>query len=104
MSHWRSIRPERRLVVSGICGMICLAVAGPPPGAENTFDGVYAGKRVLTKDSDPSNPSCVTAENVSVTIEGTTLAFTNSALRNFPIEFNPRQDGSFSDIYVDAGV
>jgi hypothetical protein len=102
-SRWRSITPERRLVVSAICGIVCLAVAGPALGAESTFDGVYTGKRVLTKDSNPSNPSCVTAEDVSVTIQGTTLAFTNSALRNFPIEFNPHQDGSFNEIYVDAG-
>jgi hypothetical protein len=44
-----------------------------------------------------------TAEDVSVTIQGTTLTFTDSALRNFPLEFNPHQDGSFSDTYVDAG-
>jgi hypothetical protein len=80
--------------------MICLVVAGPALGAENTFDGVYTGKRVLTKGS---GPQCPAEDDVSVTIHGETLTFTNSALKNFLIAFNPNQDGSFSQIYVDAG-
>lgn len=35
---------ECRLLVSGLCGMICLAMAGPALGTENRFDGVYTGK------------------------------------------------------------
>ena len=97
MSGWSSNRPERRLVVSGICGMICLAVAGPV-AAEDTFGGVYTGKRVLTKGS---GPRCPAEDDVSVTIHGETLTFANSALKNFLIAFNPHQDGSFSQISVD---
>jgi hypothetical protein len=93
-------RPERRLAVSGICGIICLVVAGTALGAENTFDGVYTGTRVLTKGS---GPQCPAEDSVSVTIHGETLTFTNSALKNFLIAFNPHQDGSFSQVYVDVG-
>jgi hypothetical protein len=78
--------------------MICLAVAGPAPGAEDTFDGVYTGKRVLTKDS---GSGCPAEDEVSVTIHGKMLTFTNSRLQNFLIAFNPHQDGSFLEIYVD---
>jgi hypothetical protein len=91
-------RPERRLAVSGICGMICLAVAGPALGAEDTFDGVYTGKRVLTKGQ---GARCPAEDDVSVTIHGEALTFTNSALKNFLISLNPHQDGSFSQISVD---
>jgi hypothetical protein len=80
--------------------MICLAVAGPALGAEDMFDGVYTGKRVLTKGS---GPRCPAEDDVSVTIHGEILTFTNSALRNFLIEFAPHPDGSFRQIYVDAG-
>jgi hypothetical protein len=52
------------LVVSGICGTVPLAVAEPASAAENAFDGVYTGKRMLTKGS---GPACLTEENVSVT-------------------------------------
>jgi hypothetical protein len=93
-------RPERRLAVAGVCGIICLVVAAAALGAENTFDGVYTGKRVLTKGQ---GPRCPAEDDVSVTIHGETLTFTNSALKNFLIEFAPRPDGSFRQIYVDAG-
>ena len=92
-------RLERRLAVSGICGMICLAVAGSALSAEDTFDGVYTGKRVLAKDT--GGPGCPAAEEVSVIIQGKMLSFTNSELKNFVIAFNPHQDGSFLEIYVD---
>jgi hypothetical protein len=82
-------RSRRRLALSGICGMICLAVAGPL-AAEDMFDGVYTGKRVLTKGS---GPQCPAEDDVSVTIHGETLTFTNSALKNFLLPFNPHQDG-----------
>ena len=91
-------RPERRLAVSGICGMTCLAVAGPV-AAEDTFDGVYTEKRVLTKGS---GSQCPAEDNVSVTIHGETLTFTHSALKKFLISFNPHQDGLFSQISVDV--
>jgi hypothetical protein len=84
-----------------MCVMFYLAVAGPALGGANTFDGVYTGKRVLTAGS---GPSCPGEDNVSVIIHGETLTFTNSALQNFLIAFTPHEDGSFNQIYVDAGV
>jgi hypothetical protein len=36
---------------------------------------------------------------VSVTINGATLTFTNSALKKFTLSFYPTQDGSFAQIY-----
>ena len=84
---------SRRLVAA--LGL-CLAVAVIPAlGAEHAFDGVYSGKRVLTKGSD-SDPMCPAEEGVSLTIRGATLTFANSALKNFIISFNPGQDGSFA--------
>ena len=62
-----------------------LAVAGIPAlGAQHSFDGVYSGTRVLTKGS---GQMCPAEENVSVTIHGQTLTFTNSALKTFTISF-----------------
>ena len=92
-------RLERRLAVSGICGMICLAVAGSALSAEDTFDGVYTGKRVLTKDT--GGPGCPAADEVSVTVHGKMLTVTISEHQTFVISFNPHQDGSFLEIYVD---
>ena len=84
-----------RLVVSGLCGMISLAIVAPTWGAESKFDGVYIGKRVLTKGS---NQTCPTEDDVSVTIRGEALTFTNSRLHNFTIGFEPHPDGSFNEI------
>jgi hypothetical protein len=81
---------------------LCLAVAGSPAlGAEHTFDGDYSGKRVLTKGS--AGPECPAEDDVSVTINGETLTFTNSALKKFGLAFYPRQDGSFGSTYTDQG-
>jgi hypothetical protein len=91
--------PRRRLVVWGICGLIGLAAAGPTLGAD-TFDGAYTGKRVLTKGS---SPQCVPSDDVSVTIQSGALTFTNSALRDFSIGFDPHQDGSFRLMSVIGG-
>ena len=101
--EYRDKRPprqcsKRRKVLSAIGGMICLAVSASALGAEETFDGVYTGKRVLTKGS---GSQCPGGDNVSVTIHGEALTFTNSVLKNFLISFNPHQDGSFSQISVD---
>ena len=80
---------------------LCLAVAGIPAlGAEHAFDGIYSGKRVLSKGS---GPDCPTEDNVSVNIHGEALSFTNSALRNFGVGFHPQQDGSFHLTYTDDG-
>ena len=76
---------------------LCLAVAVIPAlGAEHTFDGVYTGKRSLTKGT--VGPNCPAEENVSITIHGETLSFTNSALKKFVIGFDPHKDGSFDEI------
>jgi hypothetical protein len=72
----------------------------PALSAANRFDGVYTGKRVLTKGSGPTCPS---GDDVSVTIHGRALTFTNSALRDFPLSFDPYRDGSFGEIYTDIG-
>jgi hypothetical protein len=92
ISHSHSLAPALGL---------CLTVAGNALGAEHAFDGVYSGKRVLTTGS-PS-PMCPPEDDVSVTIHGETLTFTNSALNNFLQPFSPGQDGSFGQTYTDAG-
>jgi hypothetical protein len=89
-----------RIITSTLLCMIGLAVVGPALRAENAFHGVYTGKRVLTKGS---GPTCPTEEDVSVTIYGATLTFTNSALRNFAMGFDPHPDRSFGEIYTDIG-
>jgi hypothetical protein len=83
-----------------ICATAYLLCTGLALGAEGTFDGDYVGRRVLTKGP---MPPCVAEENVSVTIHGDTLSFTDSALRNVVIGFEPHEDGSFNRIYADVG-
>jgi len=76
---------------------LCLGVAGGPAlGAEHTFDGTYSGQRVLTKGS------CASPDDVSVTVHGGTLTFTNSELKKFVMGFFVRQDGSFDQIDTDV--
>jgi hypothetical protein len=75
--------------------MISFAIVAPTWGAVNKFDGAYTGKRVLTKGS---KQTCPTEDNVSVTISGEALTFTNSRLHNFTIGFEPHPDGSFNQI------
>jgi hypothetical protein len=82
-------------VIAGICG---LAAAASALGAD-TFDGAYTGKRVLTKGS---GPACPTDDDVSVTIHGGALTFTDSALHDYSIGFDPRPDGSF--ILISTGL
>ena len=94
------IRPERRLAVTATCAIAYLLCGGLALEAEGTFDGVYVGKRALT--TGPT-PPCVAEENVSVTIHGDMLSFTDSALRDIVIGFEPHQDGSFFRIYSDVG-
>jgi hypothetical protein len=90
-----------RLIIAATSGL-CLAVAGISAlGAEHNFDGVYTGKRSLTKGS--AGPDCPAEDNVSVTIHGETLTFTNSALKKFTQPFYPGPDGSFGQTYTDAG-
>src|SRR5262249_53362324 len=79
-----------------------LAVAGSTAvSAEHAFDGIYAGKRVLTKGA--AGPNCPAEDDVSVTIHGDTLTFTNSALKKFTIALYPRQDGAFGSTYAGEG-
>jgi hypothetical protein len=78
----------------------CLAVAGTPAiAAEYPFDGVFSGQRVLTKGS--ASDGCLAKGDVSVTIQGETLTFTNSALDKFTLAFHPGKDGSFGETYTD---
>jgi hypothetical protein len=100
----RSERPprtaaNRRLGLVGLCGVIGLAVVGPTRGSD-TFDGTYTGTRVLTKGE---GDRCPAKDDVSVTIHGEALKFTNSQLRNFAIGFDPRPDGTFGEIHTDMG-
>ena len=91
---------ERGLAVSGICGVMCL-VAGLALAADHTFDGTYTGKRVLTKGS--ASPACPAEDDVSVTLHGETLTFSNGALKDVTQAFYPSPDGSFGQTYTDAG-
>jgi hypothetical protein len=91
-------RSRRLAAASGLC----LAIAGLPAlGAEHRFEGVYSGKRVLTKGS--ATPTCPAEDDVSITINGETLSFTNSNLKQFTQPFSPAPDGSFGQTYTDAG-
>ena len=99
--RWRlASTAQRRLLVSGLCAMVYLAIAGSALGVENKFDGVYIGERTLTKGS---GPMCPTDDNVSVNIHGETLTFTNRALQKFVMGFRPRRDGSFRQNHVHKG-
>jgi hypothetical protein len=81
---------------------LCFAVAGSPTlGAEHTFDGDYSGQRILTKGS--AGPECPAEDDVSVTIHGETLTFTNSVLKKFTQPFDPDPDGSFGQTYTAEG-
>jgi hypothetical protein len=95
MSRWNW--SKRWQIPFAATGIICLA-AGPDPGS--TSNGIYTGKRVLTKGP---TPLCPAEDNVSVTIRDGTLSFTNSELRNFVMGFHPDPDGSFVLTYVDRG-
>ena len=105
MSDCRSSKrsPERLLMISGIFAVICLA-AGPALGAEtgHKYDGVYAGKRSLTKGT--ASPTCPVEDDVSVTIHDETLTFTNKVSTKLTIPFDPRQDGSFDQISNRGGT
>jgi hypothetical protein len=81
---------------------LSLAVTGIPAlAAVHTFDGVYSGKRVLTKGA--ASTECPAEDPVSVTIHDDTLTFTNSALEKFTEPFYPDPDGSFGETYTDEG-
>jgi hypothetical protein len=93
--------PKRRVHL-GMCGLACLAISVPIAMAEGSFDGDYTGKRWATNGS-PAD-ICPTEDNVSVTIQGDVLTFTNSAVQNFRIRgFAPGPDGKFDETDVDIG-
>ena len=94
-------RSRDRLLAAAVWGL-CLAVAGIPAlGAEHRFDGLYSGKRVLIKGS--ATPMCPAGDDVSVTIHGDTLTFTDRALKKWTQPFDPGQDGSFGQTYTGEG-
>ena len=64
------------------------------------WDNSKVRKRELTKGPEPP---CVGSEGVSVVIGGGTLTFTNSALRNYAVGFDPASDGKFGWLHIDAG-
>ena len=79
--------------------MICL-VAGPALSAEpeHKYDGVYTGKRSLTKGTS----SCPAKGDVSVTIHGERLTFTNGVLEKYTMPFYPGSDGSFGQTHTEG--
>lgn len=83
-----------------VCGVL-LGLIVPTVTLADPFDGTYTGKRVLT--GGDSNASCPTSEDVSVTIKNGTLTFTDSALKNFAMGFDPMPDGSFDKIDTESG-
>jgi hypothetical protein len=93
---------KRRIATAALLGMIGLA-AGPALSAENNFDRVYTGKRVLTKGSAQTCPTEGTEGDVSVTIQGDALMLTGSMRHNFLMGFDPHPDGSFSQIVSGGG-
>ena len=103
ISHWRSkSRPERRLMLSLIFGMICL-LAGPAlsAGPEHKYDGVYTGKKSLKKGTASAN--CPAEYDVSVTIIGETLKFTDNNVKDYTMSFHPGPNGSFGATHTGAG-
>ena len=68
-------------------------IAAPASGAQN-YDGTYTGKRVLTKGIDRT---CPAEDDVTVTIHGESLTFSNSKLRGYVVGFEPHPDGSFRE-------
>jgi hypothetical protein len=89
-------------MLSLIFGMFCI-VAGPALSAkpEHKYDGVCTGKRSLTKGT--ASATCPAEDDVSVTITGETLTFTNSALKKHLMPFIPGPHGSFGQTHTDVG-
>jgi hypothetical protein len=95
---------EEQMKQSVLAGLSILAlVVGPALSAqpENEYDGVYTGKRSLKKGT--ASPTCPAEDDVSVTIHGETLTFTNSSLKNYVMPFDPDKDGSFGRSHVEEG-
>jgi hypothetical protein len=87
----RRLRPRGGAVL-WICG-ICLAGLGSASAAAHMFDGVYTGKRVVTKG--PAS-RCSAEADVTITIKSGTVRFAVGSNRSsIVIRFEPRPDGSF---------
>lgn len=80
--------------------MVYLVVGPAWSNPMNKFDGVYSGKRSLVKGSERN---CSAQDNVSVTIRGETLTFTNDDLHKFTVGFYPRPDGAFGQAHSRQG-
>jgi hypothetical protein len=100
MYRWCLGTLEHHLVALELCGVIHLAATGSSIGADSTYDGAYTGQRLLTEGPIAA---CPTEEEVSATIKGGVLTFTNSRLKKFGIGFNPDPNGSFKLININAG-
>jgi hypothetical protein len=83
-----------------VCSLAFLSIAAPAAEAGGSFEGDYTGKRVLT--NGPAN-DCPAEDNVSVTIRDHTLTFTNSAVQNYVIPFDPKPDGTFDETHMSVG-
>jgi hypothetical protein len=82
-----------------VCSLACLVITTPVALANASYDGQYTGKRVLT--NGPAD-SCPAEDDVSVTIQGDVLSFTNSELKDYGLPFNPEPDGTFTVDHMDA--
>ena len=96
----RSRGPENRQALWPVCVLICLVLTGPLR-AEGQYDGTYLGKRVRV-DGPPA--ACPAEDDVSVTIKGIVLTFTNRQLQNYGITVEPGPDGSFHQSSVSGGT
>jgi hypothetical protein len=87
-------------------GLIILGLIYPLTGsplsaeAQHKYDGVYTGKRALTKGT--ASAACPAEDDASVTIDGETLTFTNSALKKYIMLFAPSPDGEFGQTHTDG--
>jgi hypothetical protein len=93
-----------RLIVSGIMFGLIFLVAASALSAEpeHKYDGVYTGKRSLTKGT--ASATCPAGDDASVTIDGQTLTFTTSTLKKYIMPFYPHRDGSFGQTHTGDGI
>ena len=66
--------------------------------AAGPYDGNYTGTRTRI---DGPDQLCPAQEDVTASIQGKLLTFSNSKLQNFQIGIDPTPDGSFGDVYPD---
>ena len=82
------------------CGTLW-AIAGPSMAAGGPYDGTYQGKRVRV---DGPAELCPAEDDISVTINGTTLKFTNSRYQDYDLDLEPDKDGSFDKTTIAEGT